>query len=98
VPASRIFTMSDIFKDAHYRARNMLVPTPDDDLGSVTLAGVVPKLSATPGRLRWAGRRIGQDTRAFLREDAGLPDAEIDRLVAEGVVYCDPKSESGQRR
>jgi len=98
VPASRIFTMSDIFKDAHYRARNMLVPTPDDDLGSVTLAGVVPKLSATPGRLRWAGRRIGQDTRAFLREDADLQDAEIDRLVAEGVVYCDPKSESGQPR
>jgi crotonobetainyl-CoA:carnitine CoA-transferase CaiB-like acyl-CoA transferase len=93
VPASRIFTMADIFRDAHYRAREMLVSVPDDDLGSVTLAGVVPKLSATPGRLRWSGRRIGQDTRAFLREDAGLADAEIDRLVVEGVVYCDPKSE-----
>ena len=93
VPAARIYTMEDIFRDAHYKAREMLVPTPDDDLGSVTLAGVVPKLSGTPGRLRWAGRRIGQDTRAFLREDAGLADAEIDRLVADGVVFCDPKSE-----
>ena len=93
VPASRIFTMADIFKDAHYKAREMLVLVPDDDLGSVTLAGVVPKLSATPGRLRWSGRRNGQDTRAFLRADAGLTDAEIDRLVADGVVYCDPKSE-----
>ena len=93
VPASRIFTMADIFKDAHYKAREMLVPVPDDDLGSVTLAGVVPKLSATPGRLRWSGRRNGQDTRAFLRADAGLTDAEIDRLTADGVVYCDPKSE-----
>jgi crotonobetainyl-CoA:carnitine CoA-transferase CaiB-like acyl-CoA transferase len=93
VPASRIYTMADIFKDPHYKAREMLVPVPDDDLGTVTLAGVVPKLSATPGRLRWAGRRNGQDTRAFLREDAGLSDGEIDRLAAEGVVYCDPKSE-----
>jgi crotonobetainyl-CoA:carnitine CoA-transferase CaiB-like acyl-CoA transferase len=94
VPASRVYTMADIFKDPHYRARNMLVPTPDDDLGSVMLAGVVPKLSATPGRLRWAGHRTGQDTRAFLRDTAQLSDTEIDRLIADDVVFCDAKSEA----
>ena len=94
VPASRIFTMADIFKDPHYRARDMLVPTPDDELGTVTLAGVVPKLSATPGKLHWAGHRLGQDTREFLKEAARLSDDDIDRLVAKGVVFCDPKSES----
>jgi crotonobetainyl-CoA:carnitine CoA-transferase CaiB-like acyl-CoA transferase len=93
VPASRIFTMADIFKDPHYKARDMLVPTPDDDLGSVTLAGVVPKLSATPGKLRWAGHRVGQDTRAILRDAGGLSDADIDRLAADGIIFCDPKSE-----
>ena len=94
VPASRIFTMADIFKDPHYRARDMLVPTPDEEMGTVTLAGVVPKLSATPGKLRWSGHRIGQDTRAFLKQAARLSDDDIDRLVAEGVIFCDPKSES----
>ncbi len=94
VPASRIFTMADIFKDPHYSARDMLVPTPDDELGTVTLAGVVPKLSATPGKLHWAGHRLGQDTREFLKEAARLSDDDIDRLVAKGVVFCDPKSES----
>jgi len=97
VPASRIFDMADIFRDPHYKAREMLVPTPDDDLGSVTLAGVVPKLSATPGALRWSGHRTGQDTRQFLRDTARLTDAEIDRMVADGVVYCDPKSEAKER-
>ena len=97
VPASRIYDMADIFRDPHYRSRDMLVPTPDDDLGSVTLAGVVPKLSATPGSLRWSGHRTGQDTRRFLRETAQLADAEIDRLAAEGIVYCDPKSEANDR-
>jgi crotonobetainyl-CoA:carnitine CoA-transferase CaiB-like acyl-CoA transferase len=97
VPASRIYNMADIFKDPHYKAREMLVPTPDEHLGSVTLAGVVPKLSATPGRLRWSGHRIGQDTRSFLRELAGLSDAEIDRLAAEGIIFCDPQSESRAR-
>jgi len=94
VPASRIYDMADIFRDPHYKARDMLVRAPDDDLGSVTLAGVVPKLSATPGGVRWSGHRVGQDTRAFLKDAAGLSDAEIDRLAAEGVVHCDPKSEA----
>jgi crotonobetainyl-CoA:carnitine CoA-transferase CaiB-like acyl-CoA transferase len=89
VPASRIFTMADIYQDAHYRARDMLKSVPDDDLGSVTLAGVVPKLSLTPGDIRWSGRRTGQDTRTILRRLANLSDAEIDRLHRTGVVHCD---------
>ena len=94
VPASRIYTMADIFKDPHYRARDMLVQTSDDDLGSVTLAGIVPKLSATPGKVRWSGRRTGQDTRAILRKYANLSDARIDELARTGVAFCDPKSDS----
>lgn len=94
VPASRIFTMADIFQDPHYAARDMLVRTPDDDLGTVTLAGVVPKLSATPGGLQWSGHRVGQDTRELLKQFVQLSDDAIDALEAEGLVACDPQ---GQR-
>ncbi|GAG43213.1 unnamed protein product, partial [marine sediment metagenome] len=52
VPAARIYTVADIFSDPHYKARDMLVEVEDDVLGPVTLAGVVPKLSASPGRIR----------------------------------------------
>jgi crotonobetainyl-CoA:carnitine CoA-transferase CaiB-like acyl-CoA transferase len=92
VPATRIYTMKDIFEDPHFADRDMLVRTPDDDLGEVTLAGVVPKLSMTPGAIRWSGHRIGQDTREVLRSLAGLSDADIDALEAEGVVCCDPQA------
>lgn len=91
VPATRIYTMADIFQDEHYRAREMLVQTPDDDLGSVTLAGVVPKLTRTPGAVRWSGHRTGQDTRAVLKDFAELSESEVDALIAEQVVYCDAK-------
>jgi crotonobetainyl-CoA:carnitine CoA-transferase CaiB-like acyl-CoA transferase len=91
VPASRIFTMADIYQDPHYRAREMLTAVPDDDLGSVTLAGIVPKMSVTPGAVRWSGHRTGQDTRAVLRRLAKLDDTEIDRLQAAGVIACDPR-------
>ncbi|MEK6593005.1 MAG: CaiB/BaiF CoA-transferase family protein [Pseudomonadota bacterium] len=89
VPAMGINNIADIFKDAHFRARGMLVEAPDDDLGTVTLAGPVPKLSRTPGVIRKSGGRIGQDTRSVLQELAGLTAPDLQALEAEGVVYCD---------
>jgi crotonobetainyl-CoA:carnitine CoA-transferase CaiB-like acyl-CoA transferase len=86
VPASRICTMADIFADPHYRARGMIVQPPDSVLGPVAMAAVVPRLSRTPGAVRWAGHDIGQDSRAILREELGLDAAEIDRLIAAGIV------------
>ena len=87
VPAARIFTMADIFADDHYRARDMLLELPDDTLGSVTVAGVVPKLSATPGAVLWAGREIGVDTRRVLSAVAGFGVDEVDALITSGAVF-----------
>ncbi|MGZ5229944.1 MAG: CaiB/BaiF CoA transferase family protein [Burkholderiales bacterium] len=89
VPASRIYTIADVFEDPHYRARGMLVDAPDDDFGSVTLAAPVPRLSRTPGRIRKSGGRIGQHTRAVLSELAGYTKQELDKLESEGVISCD---------
>jgi crotonobetainyl-CoA:carnitine CoA-transferase CaiB-like acyl-CoA transferase len=86
VPASRICTMQDIFADPHYRARGMIVEPVDPVLGPVAMADVVPRLSRTPGAVRWAGHDIGQDSRAILQDELGLDRAEIDRLIAAGVV------------
>jgi crotonobetainyl-CoA:carnitine CoA-transferase CaiB-like acyl-CoA transferase len=89
VPASRIFTMEDIFASEHYRFRKMLLDVPDEDLGSVKLPGIVPKLSRTPGQVRWSGHRNGQDSHAILREYLNLDDAEIERLLGRGVIGAD---------
>ncbi len=55
VPASRIYTMADIFQDTHFAARGAIVDAPDAELGSIKMANVVPRLSETPGRVRNAG-------------------------------------------
>lgn len=87
VPAARIFTLRDIFGDEHYKARDMLLETPDDVLGTVTLPGVVPVLSETPGVVRWAGREVGVDTRGVLERVAEFEPGEIDALVRQETVY-----------
>jgi crotonobetainyl-CoA:carnitine CoA-transferase CaiB-like acyl-CoA transferase len=89
VPASRVFTMEDIFASEHFRARDMILEVPDDDLGTVRQPGIVPKLSGTPGAVRWSGHRNGQDTRALLREYLGLDAAEIDALIRSGTIGAD---------
>ena len=88
VPAARIYTMVDVFEDPHYSARDMIVDVPDDDLGSVKLANVVPRLSATPGEIRKAGGQPGVDTAKILRTYLDLGDAEVAALEADGVVFC----------
>lgn len=93
VPAMGIYTMADIFTDPHFRARNMLVEVPDPELGTVTVPGVVPKLSKTPGSVRHTGHRIGEDTRAVLMKIAGMTKKEVDTLTAAGVVACRKPSE-----
>jgi len=90
IPASRIYTIADIFRDPHYQARQMLEKVPDDDLESVTLAAVVPKLSETPGRIQHSGRRIGQDTLRVIAELVGLTEIEILRLAEQKVVCLGP--------
>lgn len=89
VPATRIYTMADIFADPHFAARKSIVAAPDEAMGSVAMAGVVPRLSATPGSVRHAGRAIGQDTVAVLQDVLGYDGARIADLVRAGVVADD---------
>jgi crotonobetainyl-CoA:carnitine CoA-transferase CaiB-like acyl-CoA transferase len=88
VPVAPVYTIADIFEDQHYRAREMLMRIPHPKIGEVTMPGVVPKLSRTPGRVVKAGSGIGEDTRAVLTHDLGLSDAEVDRLEAAGAIWC----------
>ena len=85
VPAGRIYSVADIAADPHYRAREMLRDVRLDDGSSLTLPGIVPKLSATPGSHRRNAPTLGQDTGEVLRE-IGLTEAQIAALRERGIV------------
>ncbi len=85
VPAGRIYTVADIATDPHYRARGMLEDVRMDDGSTLTLPGVVPKLSRTPGSHRRNAPQVGQDTEAVLLE-MGLSFEQISLLKAQGIV------------
>ena len=85
VPAGRIYSVADIATDPHYRARGMLQEVTMTDGTRLTVPGIVPKLSATPGGHRRNAPTLGQDSTAVLRE-VGLTDAQIAALRERGIV------------
>jgi len=85
VPAGRIYTVADIAADPHYRARGMLQEVQLDDGSTLSVPGIVPRLSATPGSHRRNAPTLGQDSSAVLRE-IGLTDAQIAALRERGIV------------
>jgi formyl-CoA transferase len=85
VPAGRIYTVADIAADPHYAAREMLQAITLADGSSLTLPGIVPKLSATPGSHRRLAPGLGQDSEQILAE-MGLTPAQIAELKARGIV------------
>ncbi len=85
VPAGRIYTVADIATDPHYAARGMLQQIRLDDGDLLTVPGVVPKLSRTPGSHRRNAPGIGQDTEAVMRE-LGLTEEQIAGLKDRGVI------------
>jgi formyl-CoA transferase len=86
VPAGRIYTVQDIATDPHYQARGMLQTLQLDDGSTLTVPGIVPKLSATPGSHRRNAPALGQDTDAVLQE-MGLTPTQIQALKDSGIVH-----------
>ncbi len=85
VPAGRIYTARDIAEDPHYRARDMILPQRTRDGHELEVPGIVPKLSATPGGIRSAAPRLGEDTEAVLRE-LGHTGEQIAVLRERGLI------------
>jgi formyl-CoA transferase len=85
VPAGKVYTAEDIAQDPHYRARDMILTQQTRDGYEVEVPGVVPKLMGTPGSVRSAAPRLGEDTDGVLRE-LGLTAQQIAALREMKVV------------
>ena len=85
VPAGKVYTAKDIHQDPHYRARDMILRQATRDGYEVDVPGVVPKLLGTPGTVRSAAPRLGDDTDAVLAE-LGFSTQDIAALRGRKVV------------
>lgn len=80
-----IYDASDIVADPQYAALNSIITVDDEDLGPLKMQNLLFRMLATPGRVRWAGRRLGQDNERVYSE-LGVSSERLATLRAQGVV------------
>lgn len=85
VPCGRIYSVADIMHDEQYLAREMIQQFQLPDGQSIHLPGIVPKLSATPGKTRWLGPELGEHTKEVLAS-IGVTPEQLKQLQQAGIV------------
>jgi crotonobetainyl-CoA:carnitine CoA-transferase CaiB-like acyl-CoA transferase len=80
-----IYDASDVLKDPQFAALRSIITVPDEELGPLKMQNVLFRMMGTPGRVRWSGRRVGQDSDAILGQ-LGMSRQTIADLRARGIV------------
>ena len=86
IPCGPIYNAEDVFADPHVKARGMIMPIEDPEVGSFGFARSVPHMSAAPELPANPAPNLGQHSREILEGLLGYDAGEVDRLVADGVV------------
>jgi len=86
IPCGRIFRAPDMLEDPQFQARESIVETDHPVFGRVKMQNAFPKMSETPGQVRWPGPDLGQHSDEVLTDLVGLDASAIDALRTKGVI------------
>ncbi len=86
VPAGKVFTAKDMVEDPHYEARENVIEVEDPEIGPFPMQNVIPRLSETPGKVRWTGPKLGQHNAEVYEKVLGLGEEEQDDLRERGII------------
>ncbi len=80
-----IYDVADVMNDPQYQALGSIVELPDPELGRVKMQNVLFRMLETPGRVKWPGRRLGEDNEAVYAE-LGVDPARLAALKEEDII------------
>jgi len=86
IACSKVMSAKDMAEDPHYKARGMHIDWDDAELGKVRGVGIVPKFSATPGKIWRGAATVGRDNALVYRDLLGLSDDQLEKLSADGII------------
>ena len=86
VPIGAVNAIDEIFEDPHFKERGNLFTVDDPVTGPVTVPGVAPRLSRTPGRIDNLGPALANANDAVYSGLLGLSADDIAALQEKGVI------------
>jgi crotonobetainyl-CoA:carnitine CoA-transferase CaiB-like acyl-CoA transferase len=81
-----IYDTEQVVHDPHVQATGMITTVEDADLGPLRMQNLLFRLGSSPGRIRFTGRGLGQDTDAVYGERLDLDRRRLAELRADGVI------------
>ncbi len=88
LPAGPIFTLDQVFEDQHVNETGIVETIEHPSIGSLRLIANPIRMAGMGGRsIRSAPPALGADSRQVLA-DFGVPQAQIDALVAAKTIQC----------
>ncbi|MCT2584817.1 CaiB/BaiF CoA transferase family protein [Actinophytocola gossypii] len=82
---SRVYDVRGVLADPQYQALGTVRTVDDEELGPIRMQNVLFRMSATPGEIRWPGRRHGADTDEVLAS-IGVTPEQLAALRESGIV------------
>nr|WP_198004750.1 CoA transferase [Rubrobacter xylanophilus] len=86
VPAGKVYTAKDMVEDPHYAARENIVTVEDQHLGPFPMQNVIPRLTETPGEIRWTGPDLGQHNTEIYCGLLDLREDDLRELKGRGII------------
>jgi crotonobetainyl-CoA:carnitine CoA-transferase CaiB-like acyl-CoA transferase len=86
VPCGPVYSIDEIFEDPQYASRGNILRMKDERVGELPIPNLVPRLSDTPGSVKWLGPDLGQHNDDVFKGWLGMTDDDMRRLAAEGVI------------
>lgn len=86
VPSGRIYRAADMLDDPHFAEREAIVSVPHDTFDDLRMQNVAPRLSDTPGAIRWPGPDLGQHNTEVYRDLLGIAPAVLEQLRSDHII------------
>lgn len=86
IPQGEVYSVKEIFEDPHIAARKDLEKVSTETFGEITMQGVYPKLSETPGAIHWVKENIGAFNKEIFCDKLGITEEKLAELKENGVI------------
>jgi formyl-CoA transferase len=86
VPSGLIYRAPEMLADAHFKAREAIVEVADKNLGKLKMQSTFPKLSSTPGKVRWTGPELGEHNEEVYGSILGMDSKTMKDYQERGII------------